>query len=132
MGEILNYQPTKELHQFQKLIVQNLYIKYLNKGLDYFQWENEKKDAIIEIKDREIEELKEQLTRAIQGREQVDANFKKYIKQVKAAKVEEDKQLKQQDIIKQLRTELDATKRRLQVSHKLNELLARQNKHGDR
>ncbi len=132
MGEILNHQPTKELHQFQKLIVQNLYIKYLNRGLDYFQWENEKKDAIIEIKDREIEELKEQLTRAIQGREQVDANFKKYIKQVKAAKVEEDKQLKQQDIIKQLRTELDATKRRLQVSHKLNEVLARQNKHGDR
>jgi len=132
MGEILNRQPTKELHQFQKLIVQDLYIKYLNKGLDYLEWENEKKDAIIEMKDKEIEELKEQLTRAIQGREQVDANFKKYIKQVKAAKVEEDKQNKQQEIIKQLRTELDATKRRLQVSHKMNELLARQNKHGDR
>lgn len=132
MGEILNYQPTKELHQFQKLIVQDMYIKKLNLWLDELSWENEKKDAIIEMKDKEIEDLKEQLARAIQGREQVDANFKKYIKQVKVAKVEEDKQNKQQEIIKQLRTELDTTKRRLQVSHKMNELLARQNKHGDR
>jgi phage-related minor tail protein len=128
MSDWLNAQPTKELQRFQKLIVQDLYIKYLNKGLNYFEWENEKKDAIIELKDKEIEVLKEQLLKSNQGREQVDANFKNYIKKVKAAKVEEDKQLKQQDIIKQLRTDLDATKRRLQVSHRLNELIVKQNK----
>ena len=108
--------------------MQDLYIKYLNKGLDYFEWENEKKDAIIELKDKEIADLKEQLTRAIQGREQVDANFKKYIKQIKAAKVEDQKQQKQQEIINQLRNELTSTKKQLEVSHKMNELLARQNK----
>lgn len=126
--EILNYQPTKELRQFQKLIVQDNYIKYLNKAVDYFEWENEKKDAIIELKDKEIQELKEQVKRAIQSRDQVEANFKKYMKEIKAAKVESSKIDKQQEVINQLRKELESTKVRLKTSHRMNELLAKQNR----
>lgn len=53
-----NLLPTKHLNQFQKLIVQNLYIKKLNLWLDELSWENEKKDRIIENKNSEIETLK--------------------------------------------------------------------------
>lgn len=130
--EILNYQPTKDLRQFQKLIVQDLYIKYLNKAIDYFEWENEKKDAIIELKDKEIQELQEKIVRLTQSRDQVDANFKKYMKEVKAAKVDNSKVEKQQAVIDQLRKELESTMVRLKTSHRLNELLVKQNKIGNR
>lgn len=94
--DYLNRQPTKELQQFQKLIVQDLYIKYLNKGLDYFQWENEKKDAIIEMKDKEITEL--QIINSKQSFQilKVEREFKEYVKKVKANKSDLEKQNKQQ------------------------------------
>ena len=74
--DYLNRQPTKELSQFQKLIVQDLYIKYLNKGLDYFEWENEKKDTIIEMREKEIENLK-YLT--IELKQQIEEQQKRYL-----------------------------------------------------
>jgi len=130
--DYLNRQPTKELQQFQKLIVQDLYIKYLNKGLDYFQWENEKKDAIIEMKDKEITEL--QIINSKQSFQilKVEREFKEYVKKVKANKSDLEKQNKQQSIIDDLKQRLQSTEQRLRVSHKLNELMARQNKHGNR
>lgn len=53
-----NEQPTEELNQFQKLIVQDIYIKKLNWWLDESRWECEKRDTIIEMRDKEIEDLK--------------------------------------------------------------------------
>jgi len=128
MSERLNQQPTKELHLFQRFLLQSKLITQLNKWLDEQAWENEKKDAIIEMKDKEIEQIKEQLHRMTQSRDQVDSNFKKYMKSVKADKVDNEKMQKQQTIIHDLRSELEATKRRLTVSHRMNELLAKQAK----
>ena len=60
---MLNEQPTKELQYFQKLIVQNYYVKKLNLWLDELEWENEKKERIIEMKDEEIKKLNEEIDR---------------------------------------------------------------------
>lgn len=54
-----NEQCNTKLNQFQKLVLQNIYIKKLNLWLDELNWENEKKERIIEMKDEEIELLKE-------------------------------------------------------------------------
>lgn len=53
-----NEQPTEELNQFQKLIVQDIYIKKLNWWLDESRWECEKRDRIIEMREKEIDNLK--------------------------------------------------------------------------
>jgi hypothetical protein len=128
MSERLNKQPTKELFLFQRFLLQSKLIGQLNKWLDEMAWENEKKDAIIEMKDNEIDQVKEQLHRMTQSRDQVEANFKKYMKSVKADKVDNEKMQKQQEIIKNLRSDLEAAQRRLKVSHRMNELLAKQTK----
>lgn len=49
-----NIQPTRELGRFQKMILQQKYIEQLNKWLDELEWENEKKDTIIQQRDAEI------------------------------------------------------------------------------
>ncbi len=129
MGEILNRQPTKELQYFQKLIVQDKYIKYLNKGLDYLGWENEKKEAIIEMKDKEIIELGKIIERQTTQISKSENEFKQYIKKVKEAKVDLNKQNQQQEIINDLRQRLQSTEQRLKVRDKMLQLMTRQNKH---
>ncbi len=131
MGEILNRQPTKELQYFQKLIVQDKYIKYLNKGLDYLGWENEKKEAIIEMKDKEIIELGKIIERQTTQISKSENEFKQYIKKVKEAKVDLNKQNQQQEIINDLRQRLQSTEQRLKVRDKMLQLMTRQNKHGN-
>ncbi len=128
--DYLNRQPTKELQQFQKLIVQDLYIKYLNKGLDYFQWENEKKEAIIEMKDKEISDLLRKMSVQTLQHNKLEREFKEYVKKVKEVKTNSEKANKQQDLINDLKNRLSSTEERLRISHKMNQLLARQNKTG--
>jgi hypothetical protein len=127
MEELLNHQPTKNLQQFQKLIVQDLYIKKLNLWLDELSWENEKKDAIIEMKDSEITKLERINADHSVKILKVQSEFKQYINKVKAAKIELEKQGKQQEIISELRQKLASAEKRLQVSSRMNQLLARQN-----
>lgn len=115
-----------DLNQFQKLVVQNIYIRQLNKWLDELSWENEKKDAIIEMKDKDIEKLKEELSRSIQGREQVDANFKEYIRKVKASKVDSEKIINQQERLKFLERENYSLRKSVEAKEKMNKLLIKQ------
>lgn len=56
-----NYQPNKKLRHFQKVIVQDLCIKQLNKWIDELDWEIEKKDTIISTKDEEIAKLQKSI-----------------------------------------------------------------------
>lgn len=125
-----NIQPTKELSQFQKLIVQDLYIKQLNKWLDELDWENEKKDALVEMKEKEIADLKEKLITQKNKITKVESEFHEYIKKVKSAKIDIDKHKAQQDVIDKLKHELQSCESRLKTSHRMNELLAKQNKNG--
>lgn len=125
-----NTQPTKELSQFQKLIVQDLYIKKLNKWLDEMEWENEKKDALIEMKEKEITDLHAALRKKADHILKVEKEFHEYIKKVKQAKIDTDKHKKQQELIDKLKSELKSTEDRLKIQHRINELLARQNKNG--
>lgn len=122
----MSHQPTKDLQQFQKLIVQDLYIKYLNKGLDYLGWENEKKDAIIEMKDNEINELKNSMSIQTLQFTKLQREFKEYINKVKKAKVDLEKEGKQQELISELRNKLRSAEERLKVSHQMNQLLVKQ------
>lgn len=128
MGEILNQQPTKHLQQFQKLIVQNLYIKQLNLWLDNLNWENEKKEAIIEMKDQEIAELKHKISTMYLQQSKLDREFKDYINKVKQSKVDTKKADAQQALINELKNKLSSAESRLKTQHRLNELLVRQNK----
>lgn len=70
-----NNQETKELNQFQKLILQDMYIKKLNLWLDELNWENEKKETIIEMREKEIDNLK---YLAITLKQQIEDEKKKY------------------------------------------------------
>lgn len=115
-----------DLDQFQKLVVQNIYIRQLNLWLDNLNWQNEKKDAIIEIKDKEIQELNEKLEYSALKLSKSEREFKDYITKVKAAKVDTSKIDRQQDVINALRRELDSTKRSLATAKKMNDLLIRQ------
>jgi len=58
----INFQTNKGLYKFQKLIVQDLYIKQLNKWMDELDWEIEKKDTIIKNKEEEIALLHESIS----------------------------------------------------------------------
>lgn len=118
----------RELSQFQKLVVQNIYIRQLNKWLDELNWENEKKDAIIEMKDADILKLEEQILKLNQQVTKSGREFKEYISKVKKSKINLDKEGKQQSVIDELRRDLEETKKRLKVSHRMNELLVKQNK----
>ena len=54
--------------------------------------------------------------------------FKEYINKVKKAKVDLEKEGKQQELISELRSKLRSTEERLKVSHRMNQLLTKQNK----
>jgi len=58
----IHFQTNKGLYTFQKLIVQDLYIKKLNKWMDELDWEIEKKDTIIKSKEEEIALLHESIS----------------------------------------------------------------------
>ncbi len=121
-----NDQPTRELNQFQRLVIQGHYIKYLKKGIDYFSWENEKKDAIIEMKDKDIEELKSSLE-ILQGqKEKTELQFAEYLQKVKESKKGVSREQKEIEV--SLRKDIESLKQRLQVSHRMNQLLIKQNK----
>jgi len=115
-----------DLKQFQKLIVQDLYIKKLNQWLDELQWENEKKDALAEMLEKEIEELKNQAKNQQHGFNKLQNDFRLYMSKVKTAKVDIEKQDKQQAIISDLRQQLTSTQKRLEISHRMNTLLTKQ------
>jgi len=124
----MNYQPNNELKYFQRLVVQDLFVKQLNKWLDELEWENEKKDALIDMKDAEILELHQRIDRLTAIRIKVENEFKEYAAKVKGAKINLTKNTKQQTVIDELRGQLESTKRRLEVSHRMNQLLTKQNK----
>ena len=83
---MLNKQENKELTLFQRLVVQGHYIKYLKKGMDYFAWENEKKDTIIEMKEKEISELTFELDKVKAYRERAELLFQQSQKKLKQKK----------------------------------------------
>lgn len=122
----MNDQPTRELNQFQRLVVQGHYINYLKKGIDYFSWENEKKDAIIEMKEKEIDELKSSIEILKGQKEKVEVQFKEYLHKVKESKKGVTKEQKEIEV--SLRRDIESLKQRLQVSHRMNQLLTKQNK----
>lgn len=122
----MNLQPTKDLQQFQKLILQDMYIKKLNQWLDEMEWENEKKDALVEMLEKEIDDLKKSVQTEIERRNKTENQFKIYVKKIKESKVDIQKDKKQQAIIADLRHQLTSAQKRLEVSHRLNTLLTRQ------
>jgi hypothetical protein len=124
----MNEQPTRELQQFQKLVVQHHYINALNKKLDELEWEGEKKDTIIEMRDNEILDLKHQASIQSLRYTKLEREFKEFTAKVKLAKTDNDKINKQQELINLLKHELNSVKERLQVSNRMNQLLARQNR----
>jgi len=126
MDSRMNDQPTRELNQFQRLVVQGHYINYLKKGIDYFSWENEKKDAIIEMKEKEIDELKSSIEILKGQKEKVEVQFKEYLHKVKESKKGVTKEQKEIEV--SLRRDIESLKQRLQVSHRMNQLLTKQNK----
>jgi len=124
--ERLNDQGSKELNQFQKLIVQNMYIKKLNLWLDELNWENEKKDAIIEMHENEIDNQRKITQEVRDHLIKTENEFKKYIRQAKEVKKDKEKHGKQQEIIDDLRKKLETSESRLRTQHRMNELLLRQ------
>lgn len=127
MSEPINDLP-KPLQQFQKLIVQNIYIKQLNKWLDELEWENEKKDTIIEMRENDILELKNQMSIQTLRYSKIEREFKEFTNKVKQSKVDTEKVNKQQDLINELKHKLKSTEDRLQIASRMNQLLARQKK----
>lgn len=92
-------------------------------------WENEKKDTIIEMREKEIEELKAEQAVHAKRYSKLEKEFKEFTNKIKQSKIDVDKVNKQQVIIDGLRRELTSTQERLKVSHRMNELLTKQNKH---
>jgi hypothetical protein len=121
-----NEQGTNKLNQFQRLVVQGHYINYLKKGIDYFAWENEKKEAIIEMREKEIEELKSSMDILKGQKEKTELQFREYIQKVKESKKGVTKEQKEIEV--SLRRDIESLKQRLQVSHRMNQLLTKQNK----
>lgn len=124
----LNYQGTKDLRILQRVTVQGLYIKQLNKWLDELEWENEKKDTRLEMADTEIADLKNQLTAVSLKLAKSENEFKQYVNKTKKERAEIEKIKKQQDVIDELKSKLQSCETRLRTSHRMNELLAKQNK----
>jgi hypothetical protein len=123
---MLNRQPTKELNIFQRFIVQGLYIKQLNLWIDELSWENEKKDAIIEMTEKEIGELKSAIEALKSQKEKTEVQFQEYIYKVKESRKGVSRE--QQETEKSLRRDIESLKSRLQISHRMNQLLLKQNK----
>lgn len=71
----LNHQETKELSIFQRFVVQGQYIKQLNLWLDELEWENEKKERIIEMKDEEIAKLNDSIIKKIKELNELGNRF---------------------------------------------------------
>jgi uncharacterized protein YecA (UPF0149 family) len=55
-----NYFKSKNTRLFQKTIVQKHYITYLQNACDFWEWEHDKAKTLVEIKEKEIEDLKQQ------------------------------------------------------------------------
>lgn len=123
---MLNQQETKELTIFQKLIVQGHYINYLKKGIDYFAWENEKKEAIIEMREKEIAKLESEAETIKSQKEKVELQFHEYIHKIKESRKGVSKE--QREIEISLRRDVESLKKRLEISHRMNQLLTKQNK----
>lgn len=121
-----NDQFDRKLNQFQRLVVQGHYINYLKKGMDYFAWENEKKEAIIEMREKEIEQLKSELLTSQTQKEKTEIQFREYIQKIKESKKGVSRE--QREIEVSLRKDIESLKQRLQVSHRMNQLLIKQNK----
>jgi hypothetical protein len=122
----LNKQTTKELTIFQRFVVQSHYIKQLNLWVDELSWENEKKDTIIEIRESEITSLKSDIELLKAQKEKTEVQFQQYVHKVKESRKGVSRE--QHEIEVGLRKEIQALQMRLKTSHRMNELLLKQNK----
>jgi hypothetical protein len=123
-----NRQPTKELKYFQKLIVARHYIEYLKRACDNLDWENEKKDALIEMKDEEIREAKKATGSMQQERDRARYELREFIGKRKKNKIDSEKLENQRLKIIELQKELDSTKERLRVRDRMIEIYNKQRK----
>lgn len=128
MSDRLNHQDSKEMRDLQRITLQHLYIKQLNKWLDELEWENEKKDTRLEMADAEIAELTNKITALNLKLTKSENEFKQYVNKTKKERAEIEKIKKQQDVIDELKSKLQSCETRLRTSHRMNELLAKQNK----
>lgn len=123
---MLNVQPNKHLNIFQKLVVQNIFVKQLNKWLDELEWENEKKETIIKMKDQEIGELQNKITSITHELNKVNHEFRVFVKRSKDFKKDEEKTKKQQELIDNLKEEVRSLTNRLETRDRMMKLLEKQ------
>lgn len=124
----LNYRKDIVSRYLQKLTVQNLYIKYLQKACDHWEWEHDKKTAIIELRDKEIKELKDAVGKMQHERDRARHEFKEYLQKAKKAKDNNEKVENQRLKIIELTRELEETQKRLKVRDGMLRLMEKQQK----
>lgn len=90
----------------------------------------EKKDTIIDMREKDIEQLKSEITKLNAQKERLEVQFQEYVYKVKESKKGVSRE--QKEIENSLRKDIESLKIQLKTSHRMNELLARQNKHGNR
>lgn len=122
----MNTQPTKELYLFQKVILQDKYIKYLNKACDHWEWEFEKQQTIVEMREAEITDLKKSIHVIQTDRDNTVKQFKEYRSRQKEVKRDDEKIDKQQKIIDQLRGEKAALESQVKTRDSMLALMQRQ------
>lgn len=82
------------------------------------------------MREKDIEQLKSEITKLNAQKERLEVQFQEYVYKVKESKKGVSRE--QKEIENSLRKDIESLKIQLKTSHRMNELLARQNKHGNR
>jgi Spy/CpxP family protein refolding chaperone len=122
----LNRRSDIVMRYLQRITLQNFYINYLKKACDHWEWEHDKKVAELELKNKELKELKEAFGRMQHDRDRARHEFKEYLQKAKKAKENSEKVENQRLKIIELTTKLEETEKRLKVRNQMVELLERQ------